>query len=337
MAMRTLTGVLLVITALIVSVRAEAQPQPHDPAAAPKPWSIGVSDDEQRVALALYDEGNVEFQAARFAQALAKYSEALKHWDHPAIHFNMTVCLINLDQPIEAKLHLERALQHGEEPLGPDMYAQGLTHRHSLDGQIARVKITCREPETTVTLDGGFLFTAPGEVERLVLPGRHQIVGTKPGYATASDTIELQPARVTQYEVHLVALKAPTKLVRPWVPWKPWAVLGGGVATLGFGALAYVAARHRFDDYDNGVASRCPSGCDAAMVAAMPDLGEMKHGGYVARDFAIVLFVAGGALVTTGIVGLVLNQPHAVLERRAVTPAIVPTTGGATLFLDAQW
>ena len=54
-----------------------------------KPWAAGVSEAEQKTALVIYKQGNVEFEESRYAQALAKYREALRHWDHPAIHFNM--------------------------------------------------------------------------------------------------------------------------------------------------------------------------------------------------------------------------------------------------------
>jgi hypothetical protein len=43
----------------------------------------GVPEAEQELARALHAEGNAEFAELRFAQALAKYREALRHWDHP--------------------------------------------------------------------------------------------------------------------------------------------------------------------------------------------------------------------------------------------------------------
>src|SRR5262245_7450577 len=71
---------------------AGAQPAQHQDA--PKPWVVGISEAEQQVALAVFKEGNSEFEQARYAQALAKYRQAIKHWDHPAIRFNMVVCLV---------------------------------------------------------------------------------------------------------------------------------------------------------------------------------------------------------------------------------------------------
>ena len=66
-------------------------PQPETPAPTTKPWAAGVPEPEQEIALAIYKEGNAEFEQARYQQALEKYREAIKHWEHPAIRFNMVV------------------------------------------------------------------------------------------------------------------------------------------------------------------------------------------------------------------------------------------------------
>ena len=108
-----------------------------------RPWAQGVSETEQEMARALYLEGNAEFIESRFARALAKYREAIQHWDHPAIRFNMAVCLINLDQPVEAREALERSLSYGSTPLGHDAYTQGTTYRKLLDWQLSHVTATC--------------------------------------------------------------------------------------------------------------------------------------------------------------------------------------------------
>ena len=305
------------VLALPAPLRADDAPVP----AAVESWAVGVSDEEQAAALALYEQGNVEFQAARFAQALAKYSEALRHWNHPAIHFNMAICLINLDQPLDAIDHLEKALQYGARALGPDLYAQGLTYKHSLDGQIARVRIACKEPGAVVTLDGATLFTSPGEAERLVMPGRHQVVATKPGFLTASETLDLVPARLTKYDVHLIAFKSNAKLVRRWQPWAPYAVIAGGAVVGGIGALFYRAASNSFAHYDAGIMNSCPHGCDADMAAALTELDARRHRGDVEQGVALSLFAVGGAAVLTGLVGVILNQPHAPVE-------IAPAAGG---------
>ena len=319
-----------ILVVVAIAARVSAQPLVGQPTSDQdvKPWAVGVVQAEQAAALQLYGEGNAEFQAEHFDAALTKYSEALKHWDHPAIHFNMTVCLINLDRPLEAKDHLEKALRFGEEPLGHAMYSQGLTYRHSLDGQIARVKIVCAEPGTVVSLDGASLFTGPGETDRFLMPGRHQIVATKVGYLTVAETLELQPARLTKYDVHLIALKSAAKLTQRWATWKPWTVVAVGAGVAGLGGISHAVANHDFNTYDSNIEMRCPHGCNAAMATQLTDLDSIKHHGYIAQDIAFSLYGVGAAIVITGVIGLVLNRPHTFVD---AVPSITPTSGGATL------
>src|SRR2546423_895823 len=65
-----------------------------------RPWAAGVQPTEQRAALQMFHDGNVFLNDGLFAKAGDKYKEALKHWDHPAIHYNLALAQMNLDQPI---------------------------------------------------------------------------------------------------------------------------------------------------------------------------------------------------------------------------------------------
>ena len=85
-----------------------------------RPWAEGVPEDARRQALGLFEEGNKLFESSEHAAALAKYREALKVWDHPAIRYNAAVALINLDQPLAANENLELALRYGEAPFSPE-------------------------------------------------------------------------------------------------------------------------------------------------------------------------------------------------------------------------
>lgn len=154
-------------------------------------WAEGVSESEQAVAFEFYSAGNREFVEMRYSQALAKYREAIRHWDHPAIRFNMAICLINLDQIVEARDNLERSLAHGVAALGADAHAQALTQRMLLDGKLARLTLDCPEPDEEVMIDGKLVFKGPGTVEQFLLPGEHQVVATKPGFLPASRKIVL--------------------------------------------------------------------------------------------------------------------------------------------------
>src|SRR5262245_49460818 len=174
-------AVLAAVFALASFARAEAPPDRAD-----RPWARDVSEDAQKQALLVFEEGNKLFENSEHAAALAKYREALKIWDHPAIRYNAAVALINLDQPFAANENLELALRYGEAPFNAETFQQALTYRKLLHGQLAELKVTCAEPGADVALDGTPLFTAPGEAARWLLPGAHQLVARKTGYLTAT-------------------------------------------------------------------------------------------------------------------------------------------------------
>jgi hypothetical protein len=292
---------LLVVILVLGGAAARAQPGPQD-----RPWAAGVPEAEQARALELYTQGNAEFAQERFAQALALYREAIAHWDHPAIEFNMAVCLINLDQPLEARMAIEKSLAFGAAALG-SQYAQALADRKLLDERLAFVTITCREPQAQVMVDGVELFVGPGSTEQVLLPGRHEITAVKAGYVTASESLFLSPGKQIAYDVRLVALTSTTHVVRRWPVWQPWAILGAGVVMIGVGEIFHANAleESRFD--------------------AMRDRAK--------RDdiYSLSAWSVAGVLATIGIAGVVLNEPRTVVDAAKPMPSVVPVAGGAVL------
>jgi hypothetical protein len=333
----------LAVGALMLVLRLSAAPaqplSPPEPFSAsgratpeqPRPWAAGVSESEQALALEIYVAGNAEFAESRFAQALAKYRDAVTHWDHPAIRFNIAVCLINLGQPIEAREQLEKGLAFGIPPLGPEAHAQAITYRKLLDAQLTRLTISCPEPGAQVTLDGKPLLTGPGSATRYLLPGEHQVVATKPGMQASLQTLILTAGTPAAVELRpAIERAARPQMVRRWATWKPWAVLGSGGGFLGLGALSYFTASGDFAAYDRGVAARCPAGCSAAMLAEY-GLADKKQRAEREQVIAVSLFAVGGCAVVAGVVGLLLNQPRVKLEARPVPLTIAPVAGGAVI------
>jgi len=315
-----------------VPAKAPAAPPQTEPA---KPWSANVSPSEQEIALSIYRAGNAEFEESRYAQALAKYREAIPHWDHPAIRFNMVVCLINLDQPLEAYEDLELALKYGSDPLGADVHAQGLTYRKLLLGQLAKLEVVSREPGAEVSLDGARLFTGAGNVTRLVRPGNHQIVVTKPGFLTETIPLVLVPGKVTVAPVRMVPLKEATKLTRRWASWKPWALVGVGTAVAIIGVPFELQASSNYQAYDKEFGTTCPTGCGGDGQPTVPaSLTSLERTARAENIAAISLFTVGGATIVAGIAGVILNQPRAVARHERdlrVVPVVGPGTASVVL------
>jgi hypothetical protein len=311
--MRLVMVKLVLLALVLLSTRARADP---------RPWADGVSETAQAAALELYGAGNREFAEARYAAALVKYREAIRHWDHPAVHFNIAVCLINLDQPLEAHQHLEKSLAFGSAAVGADAYQQGLTYRKLLAAQLARLAIRCDDPDAQIRVDGTHVLLAEGVATLVVRPGPHQVVATRPGYTAALENVELVAGKTL--EVPLVLrperVAAPARMTRRWPVWKPWAVVAGGSALAGVGLAFYVSARRDLERYDAGIAASCPRGCTPDMVAAL-GLEAPRDRARWKQHLAFGLF-AGGAIGIAGGTALVLaNMPRIEVQRDGVAVA----------------
>src|SRR5258706_5080503 len=103
------------VLALSLPAGAQSPPSPATPARPPaqidlgaaapgaldRPWAKAVTPQEQKLATDLFREGNALLKESLFVQAAEKYREALRHWNHPGIHYNLALALLNLDQPVE--------------------------------------------------------------------------------------------------------------------------------------------------------------------------------------------------------------------------------------------
>jgi hypothetical protein len=298
-----------------------------------RPWAEGVPEDAQKQALVLFEEGNKLFENSEHAAALAKYREALKVWDHPAIRYNAAVALINLDQPLAARENLELALRYGEAPFNPETHQQALTYRKLLRAQLAELKVVCVEPGADVALDGATLFVAPGEAARWLVPGAHQLVARKAGFQTETRSLSLLPGKPV---VESLALRedrpVSARTERRWATWKPWAVLGGGALLAIAGVPVILDAKKNIDAFDADVALMCPApkGCPTIPQAALDD----RHRSHVDSVVAVSLFAVGGAMLASGAAMLIFNQPRVVPGEAPVHATITPVIGPGTYGLS---
>jgi len=297
-----------------------------------RPWAKGISAEHQRAATALFLAGNSLLKESFFAEAANKYREALTHWDHPGIHYNLGLALLTLDQPIETHDHLKRALAYGAAPLDLDKFDHAKNLLLVIDGQLADVEVTCTEPGATVRLDGQMLFRAPGKYKGLVRRGEHTVTASKEGYETTQRTQTLGSA-LTVIDLKLYR---PDDLVghrRRWPMWGPVALTASGAALLGVGALFTLQSRAKFNAFDDSIASRpeCKTGC-------LPNDEENKlhDQGTTFKTVAAVSYISGGAILAGGIVLLIMNRETSYrLEpgERAAGLSVVPSVGPGTLGL----
>ncbi|MBI5542832.1 MAG: hypothetical protein HY901_03010 [Deltaproteobacteria bacterium] len=265
------------------------------------PWAKGVSPEQQKTALAIFREGNASLKEGVFTDAAQKYRDALSHWDHPAIHYNLVLALRTLDQPLEMHQHLLAAMRFGPEPLDAAKYENALLLRDLVEKQLARVQVRCDEVGAQVVMDGKQLFTAPGRFDDFVRPGPHTIVATKSGFLTHQLSKPMPAGQVSAFDIKLFKASDLTRYKRRWSVAIPWAVVAGGaVVTLAGGGLHY-GAKVSFEDYDRIVESQGGS-------LPTEELTSKRSQGEVMQGTAIGCYALGGAVLVTGAVLVYLNR-----------------------------
>jgi tetratricopeptide (TPR) repeat protein len=302
-------------------------------AADDRPWAQGVSDSEQKTALALYDEGNKFFEESEYKPALEKYEAALVHWKHPAVYFNAAVCLFNLDQSIKAYDYIERALAYGEAPFDKKLYKQALDYKKLLSAQVTELEVKCTQTAVQVMLDGERLMeTCPASATRRVLVAKeHAIVAKKEGYETATiGPIKLAPGEKKTLEIVLKPL-ARGKVVRRWNKWLPWSVVaaGGVIAVAGIAPALY--GRQHIESFDRAISADCVGGCPQG---SRKDLEALESKGKTDANIAVGMYITGGVIMAAGFAMAALNQAR-IEHAPAITPVIGPDHVGATF--TATW
>jgi hypothetical protein len=307
----------------------------NQPTTVDRPWAKAVSPGEQRLATDLFREGNALLKESLFVQAAEKYREALRHWNHPGIHYNLALALLNLDQPVEVFLQLEEAMKYGNAPLDADKYEHAGRYKALIEKQLARVEITCGGNGAEVSMDGRRLFTSPGRYEALTRVGQHTIVATKTGYVSTQKEPVLPPGQKTTIDLQLFTADELTHYKRRWHNAIPWSVLAGGIAIAGAGGIMHWQASENFSAYDKGV-NQCSmmgtsGGCN-------PDAGlaGKKSTGESLQVAAIASYAIGGAAIAVGGTLLFLNRqrPFRVnpeggdTNKLTVVPMIGPGGGG---------
>jgi hypothetical protein len=270
---------------------------------AERPWAVGVTPEKQKLALERLQEGNMLVKESLFAQAVDKYREALAAWDHPGIHYNLALALLNLDRPFEVHEHLESALRYGAAPLDKDKFDHARSYLALIEKQLAVIDIQCEFAGATVSLDGRVVFQAPGRYKSLIRPGPHTVTAGKVGFSTTERTKVLLPGEPTVFHLNVYS---PGELIgyrRRWPVAQPVVVTAAGAAFLAAGALLTIEARDRFKAYDDQLRTTCPMGCVPAS-----NLTSIRDRGHLYQNLAAVSYGVGGVALAGGVLLLYLNR-----------------------------
>lgn len=325
-------GVLLAMA--VATARADNPP-------AQQPWTVGVSAEQKANARSLLDAGNELFIERKYAEALEQYRQAVKTWDHPAIRFNIVRCLIQLEKPLEAFEQVKLALAYGAAPFDDTIYNEAVSYEKLLANQIGELEVSCTQPGAALTLDGQPLPVCPGTHKQRVLPGPHQVVGTKQGFVPRTTELVVLGGKQDRVEVTLVPLAKVAKGARiehRWPQWIPWTVFGSGFVIAGIGELLHLKATNDNDAYERLVERECPNGCTAGDVDE-----SLQSRARIENGFGIGAMLLGAAVVVGGGVMIYMNRGETVYDVNEVQPArggrlgIVPLRDGGALSWSARF
>lgn len=313
------------------------------PAPAPepeRPWAVGVGKDRQTRAIALFRDGNAALKESLFPKAAGIYRDALQVWDHPAIHYNLALALVNLDQPLEVHEHLTAALKFGAAPLDDDKYQQAQRYLALIERQLTKVKISCKVQGAAVRLDGRPLFTAPGEWEGQVRAGPHTMTASLEGFLSDERSLVLAGGDTQKFELRVYKSEELTEYRRAFSPIIPWATLGAGVVAIGAGVGLHLSAANNFSEYDRQI-TQCATGKTNFGCFPNNDAQTLRTSANSAQTGGIILYAVGGAAVAASAVLFYVGRPIAYQRtvnvegpRVTVLPLISPTATGAVAAVE---
>jgi hypothetical protein len=298
-----------------------AQPAPSASAAEEEtPWGKGVAQQEKNQARALLSEGNALYTQNLYKEALEKYQNAIAHWNHPAICFNVVRSLVALDRPDEAVPYIDRALAFGAAPLGADLFGEAQNYQRLLQGQVGQVQFKCSHPDLELTFDG-----QPTKCSEVVnaKAGRHSIAASKPSYVPVSRSETIVPG-TNVIDFTLVTIVASTVTKTRWAKWKPWAVVGAGASMVAIGGGIELSAGSVRDQYRSVLTAEC-----GGLACTRESQGlKALHDSWRFRDSVGVATMAIGAgTLIAGCVLLVMNRSYVVEAPSRVSYGLDPAHG----------
>jgi hypothetical protein len=298
-----------------------------------KPWTQGVTPEQQDLAEKLFAEANALFLESRFKEAAQKYRESLEQWDHPTINYNLALALVNLDDPLGAYKHLRLTFKYGGAPLAPKYQEEAQRHLRTASRQVSELEIACPEPGARVTLDDSEVATAPLDVHLVLLPGKHMVSVTKPGFLPRNYPLTLVPGEPVRLVARIYNEAQLTEKHRPLPFWLPVAVTGVGATMVGAGVIMGLQSNRMLSRLDDEIKSdpKCANGCylDGSR-------SSLKHDGGLYKTWATVSLVAGSATVAGGLAWMYFNRmrvrtytPEEYEQKMSIAPVVGTNVLGA--------
>jgi len=295
-----------------------ATPRPLIPREPRAHWAR-VSQKEQDKGLELFTQANQAIHRTQPKEAVRLYRQALTHWDHPAFHYNLAIALLAVSDTLECHRQLEEATRYGPEPLRDrEKYDNAMRILSEVEGQLARLELTCDERGAEVTVDDRKVdLSCPGSFAQWKQPGIHVVRITKSGFYPTTKNLNLQPGERPVVPLRLYTEAEWTRIRTRWPPWMPWVVMGSGVAAVGVGGWLHVYSGDQFKVYDRGITA-CAGGGPSQPVFKPCLVSETLERPRVVADVSqgVAWGLYGGGIVVLGSASVLLSlnfpQPYLV-------------------------
>ncbi len=315
---------ILMSAVLAVGVLAFAGEAAAQPA---RPWAEGVSAQESNAALALFTDGNALLKDGIFPDAARKYREALTHWNHPAIHYNLALALVNLDQPIEMFHALESAMAYDCKAIDDDKCKQAKNLKSIVEKQLAHVEYTIDLAGAKMVFDGKEVFTGPGTWKELIQSGEHSVSVRADGHVTMQVSAKILGGETDKQTFTLFTEDQLLRTKRLMPGWVPITVGGIGAAIIGGGVFLHLSAKSSFAEYDAGVKDCAATDPTGGCTTPPNGLFDKKTSANTKQTIAIGAYALGGAAFAAGVTLFVLNRP----QTYRVNPKEVAEPNGVSL------
>jgi hypothetical protein len=338
---RPLAGLVMVLSLLVTGVMPANAQTAQLQIGEELSWDKNVPQAIEDATEEALQAGNEQMRVFAFAQAEVKYRQALTFWDHPGIHYNLALALIQLDHPVEAHEHLVKAILGGKETLGADNYNRALSNKKLLEEKLAWVDFGCDNPGVVVMAGGQPLSLVNGHYAGLMRSGAVTFKLTKKDYPSREKEISLAPGKKTSLRLGLYRDEELIEYAPRWEPWKPWMAVGAGAALAAGGGLLYWKARQGYRDFDEHVVE-CSKG-SADRGCREPELASRRSRVETLNKWSFRTMAVGGAALIAGTTLVLLNRSNAhridpdELDRRqglVVTPLLGGDANGVLVTLQ---
>jgi hypothetical protein len=296
-----------------------------------------ASSEEQRKSA--YRAGVTAAEAGRWAEARARFREAIALRPSPKAVFSLAQAEEHLGEVASAQASYEEARTSARAAGENDVVSASEQAEAALEPRIPHLHVvTTGVLDATATLDGQRVATS------LVVaadPGSHALVVQATGRQPYTATISLRERQQLEVVVSLLPL-APlgagtppppppvARTVRTQSPLATAGLVAAGVGVVGvaIGAAFGIEARARNDQsYSGGCqGNACPANAAAVRESAL----SWAHASTAA-------FIAGGALVASGVVVWLVVPPRVTTEGGAAEGSVALVPNGTGLALRATW